>query len=181
MSMKLLSVDVMRYVIPAFVTGVLTSACIAQGDGLDTRGEEAAAFEPIELTDAAALPEIEVDRTTDQLRDVIRPVPDPDSTNTALVFNNPRRFDTWVYCVAYDGNGQPVGRARLRVPGNGVRFVFASDMADGRDFVGSAACASRSRVIPSAFIVGGGLTDARAVVNHGWDHTRIRFPVVATF
>jgi len=139
--------------------------------------------DPIVLEDGSGLPEIEIDRVSDELRDVVRPDrrADPDSTDSALVFNNPRRHVTWVYCVAYNGAGAAIGRARLRIPGNGVRFVFASDMAAGQDFVGSATCAARSRVVPSLFIVGGGLTDAKALVNHGWDQTRIRFPVVAAF
>lgn len=151
--------------------------------GCEARSQPAATDpDPIVLEDASGLPEIEIDRISDELRDVVRPDRrDPDSTDSALVFNNPRRHVTWVYCVAFNGAGAAIGRARLRIPGNGVRFAFASDIAGGQDFVGSATCAARSRVVPSLFIVGAGLTDAKALVNHGWDQTRIRFPVVAAF
>lgn len=86
-------------------------------------------------------------------------------------------------CVACTGSpvkavlqSQPFIRAAVVKPGDPVNHQTVA-----ADFVGSATCAARSRVVPSLFIVGGGLTDAKALVNHGWDQTRIRFPVVATF
>lgn len=174
---RVLLTRALRQTIAACGAVAVIVGCEAQSQ-TNTSGDP----DPIVLEDATGLSEVEIDRISDQLRDVIRPDQrDPDSTDSALVFNNPRRHVTWVYCVAYNGSGNPIGRTRLRVPGNGVRFVFASDMAAGQDFVGSATCAARSRVVPSLFIVGGGLTDAKALVNHGWDQTRIRFPVVASF
>ena len=97
------------------------------------------------------------------------------------MFTNPRGQETLVYCVALDADGRALGRARVRVPAQGLRFMLASDLASGVDFIGSAECRSRDRVIPSAFVLGPGLSDATARVNHAWDETRIRFPVIASF
>ena len=123
----------------------------------------------------------EITRSATDLRDVLVPRPDLDSVDTALVFTNPRNASTWVVCAGHDANGDGVGRARTRVPAHGVRLIFASDLSNGRDFIGSAACKSRSWVVPSAFIIGTDLSDAPARTSNGWSETRINFPIVATF
>lgn len=62
-----------------------------------------------------------------------------------------------------------------------IRLILASDLSRGGDFVGSATCKARNRVIPSSFIVGPGLSDGPVRLHHGWDSTEMNFPIVATF
>ncbi len=124
---------------------------------------------------------VEVIRLEPELRDMLKIDRDIDVIDTALVFNNPRSRRTLVACVGYNANGRALGRAYTVVPPNGVRFMRASDISDGRDFLGSARCKARNRVIPSSFIVGVGFSDAPVNVVHGWDHTAIRFPIVASY
>ena len=113
--------------------------------------------------DQPVLNEIEVTHSVNELEAVLRRHPDIDVTDTALVFNNALRRTTVVRCVAFGRNGRPLGRVRTKVPGNGLQFILASDLADGLDFIGSARCWARGRVVPSAFIVGPGmLTDTPA-------------------
>ena len=97
------------------------------------------------------------------------------------MFHNPRGWTALVRCVGFNHNGTPVGRIALKIPGNGLRFALASDLANGLDFIGSAACRSTAHVIPSAFVIGPGLTDTKAQIMHGWDVNRYRFPVIASF
>ncbi len=124
---------------------------------------------------------VEVLRLEPELKDMLKMDRDVDVIDTALVFNNPRGRRTLVACIGYNANGRALGRAFTVVPPNGVRFIRASDLSDGRDFLGSAQCKARARVIPSSFIVGVGFSDAPARVVHGWDHTAIRFPIVASY
>ena len=123
----------------------------------------------------------EVTRDAVDIRAVLMPRPELDTVDTALVFTNPRDTATLVVCAGRDAQGRGVGRARTKVPAHGVRLLFASDLSAGRDYVGSATCKARSRVIPSAFVVGVQLSDAPATVNHGWQDSQINFPIVATF
>ena len=124
---------------------------------------------------------IQVVRGADQLQAMLKRRPDVDVIDTALVFNNPRRHKTLIACVGYGANGNVLGRAYTVVPANGLRFIRASDISNGRDFLGSAKCKARARVIPSSFIVGVGFSDAPARVVNGWDDSSIRFPVVASY
>ena len=123
----------------------------------------------------------EVTRSESDLQEMLKMERDVDFIDTALVFNNPRGSRTLVACVGYNANGRALGRAYIVVPPNGVRFMRASDISGGRDFLGSAQCKARGRVIPSSFIVGVGFSDAPARVVHGWDDTAIRFPIVASY
>ena len=124
---------------------------------------------------------VEVTRLEPELMDMLKMDRDIDVIDTALIFNNPRGKRTLVTCVGYSANGRALGRAFTVVPANGVRFIRASDISDGRDFLGSARCEARYRVVPSSFIVGVGFSDAPARVVHGWDNTSIRFPIVASY
>ncbi len=128
-----------------------------------------------------AVAEVEVSRNADELQAVLRPHPDLDIVNTVLVFNNALRATAVVRCVAYGANGRPLGRVKVKIPGNGLRFILASDLANGRDFIGSARCSSVGKIIPSAFIVGRGLTDAPVKSTQGWPGTKMHFPVVVTY
>lgn len=124
---------------------------------------------------------VEVVRLEPELRDMLKIDRDVDVIDTALVFNNPRARRTLVACVGYNANGRALGRAYTVVPPNGVRFIRASDISDGSDFLGSAQCKARAAIIPSSFIVGVGFSDAPASVVRGWDNTAIRFPIVASY
>ena len=123
----------------------------------------------------------EVVRGEIDMRDVMRPHPDTDVLDTALVFTNPHGKRTVVACTAVNANGQRIGRAFAVVPPRGLRFILASDIANDQDFVGSAICRSRSRLIPSAFVLGAGFSDAPTNIVEGWDRTSMRFPVVASY
>ncbi len=161
----------------------------------------------LQAQDLSVLNEVEVNHGGDRLEAVLRPHPDIDVTDTALVFNNALRRTTVVRCVAFGRNGRPLGKVRTKVPGNGMRFILASDLADDLDFIGSAHCWARGRVVPSAFIVGPGMltdTPAKATVTGRGVHaaephtssltdasvdvasrrlilTRMRFPTVVTY
>jgi len=76
--------------------------------------------------------------------------PDVDVVDTALVFNNPRNHKTLIAWVGYNANGRALGRAYTVVPANGVRFIRASDISNGRDYLGSASCKARARLIPAS-------------------------------
>ena len=138
----------------------------------------AMAVEVAQVSDAT---EIEIDRGEAELRDTLRPHPDNDVIDTALVFTNGLETPTSVHCVAFSENGQALGRAWVRIPGRGLRFMRASDLANGRDFIGSAKCKARGKVIPTAFIVGLGLTDTKAKATIDWTGTQMIFPAVVTY
>lgn len=146
----------------------------------------ATAAEEMKLSDQTGMEEsdvneIEINHSDAELRDTLKPRPDHDVTDTALIFKNALFTPTIVHCVAYSANGNPLGRARVKVPGNGLRFMTASDLAHGRDFIGSARCKARGKVLPSAFIVGAGFSDTTAKAKFDWPGTRISFPAVITY
>ena len=130
-----------------------------------------------EIAAVDAVTEVEVNRDATDLRDVLVPQPDPDSVDTALVFTNNNRRATLVVCAGYDADGDLVGRARTVVPARGVRLIRASDLSNGVDFVGSARCKSRRRVVSSAFVLGADLSDA-PVLARG---RAMSFPIIASF
>jgi hypothetical protein len=107
---------------------------------------------------------------------------DTDVANTALVFNNTSPNETTVICTAYGANGQFLGRKMARVPARGVRYLRASDLSGGVDFVGSALCASRARVAASAvFLAPGSISNLDVIQAGPWDSHNIRFPLIATY
>ena len=93
----------------------------------------------------ASTDEARVERTAKDLqidlRDAIRR--DVDTADTALVFNAPGPNHAVVYCRGYDADGKMVGRTATKVPRFGLRYIRASDLANGLDFVGSAFCSAR--------------------------------------
>ncbi len=133
-------------------------------------------------TTAADGPEIV--RDASDLVDVVRPdIEDKDVTDTVFVFTNRAPRADRVKCVAFNKNGRAVGRAWLRVPGLGLRYAFASDVANDLDFVGQVQCYVGSDVIGSALLLAAGEltdlpTDNGAMTNVG---RRILFPVAATY
>ena len=108
-----------------------------------------------------------------------RPVDDVDVADTALVFTNLGARGSRVKCVAFGKNGAPVGRAWLKLPALGLRYLLASDLSNDRDFVGHAQCAVAAGVKGSAIFLGPGLTDL-PVLNPAAPG-RVRFPLVATY
>ena len=127
---------------------------------------------------------VDIARDETQLRaDMIDAIErDTDVANTALVFNNASRHDTVVLCVGYDGDGNVLGRKAAKVPSQGVRYLRASDLSDGADFVGSALCKARGHIIPSAvFLAPGAITKLDVLPTKGKRSTRIRFPLIATY
>ena len=82
-------------------------------------------------------------------------------------------------CLARNDDGETIGRARIVVPGGGLRYLRASDLSDGADFVGSALCKSAARVDATAMLFGVGVSDLPSrSVRRGKVH---RFPLVAAY
>jgi hypothetical protein len=124
--------------------------------------------------------EVEVDRDADALQADLRSVTDHDRdvVDTALVFNNLGAERVAVACRGFDKNGNYVGGAIARIPGHGLRYLRASDLSNGRDFVGSATCHTTNRVAgESVLLAPGGLTSLRIQQRR----LQVRFPLVATY
>ena len=151
-----------RSIVFLAVSSVLAGAGLAQAQDAEIDNARGAAELRAEVKDAVE-------------RDV-------DTANTALVFNNVTRSDSYVVCTAYDGNGNNLGTKRAYVPKRGVKYLRASDLSNGVDFVGSAVCTSRARMAASAVFLGPGTITNLDVIQPGtWDATRIRFPLIATY
>ena len=136
------------------------------------------------LAHAQEVEEIDVARDDSELRVELRTAIDRDTdvANTALVFNNVTSSATHVHCVAWDGNGNRLSRKTARIPARGVKYLRASDLSDGVDFVGSAVCTSRSRIAASAvFLAPGAMTNLEVIQSDPWHATRIRFPLIASY
>jgi hypothetical protein len=128
-----------------------------------------------------AIDVVEIDREIDALPDEIeRTDDDPDLADTALVFTNMTRRGAGVKCVAYNKNGEPVGRTLTRIPPLGLRYVLASDMSNDTDFVGQVICSPHGKVVGSVVFIGPSLTDL-PVRNGKLGRSRIRFPLVAHY
>jgi len=126
----------------------------------------------------SAIDEIEITRDAAQLQAHID-VRDRDQFDTALVFTNLGNQSARIACRAFAANGDPVGRVWLHVPANGLRFVLASDLSHGEDYIGHVMCRT-GRVIGSAVLLGpSSLTDVAARPMRRLGSTV--FPVVATF
>ena len=128
-----------------------------------------------------AIEEVEVAREIDTLPDAIEPQPDdPNLADTALVFTNMSRRTSWVKCVGFNKNGRPVGRTSTDIPPLGLRYVLASDISNGVDFVGQVQCKPMGRVVGSVVFIGPDLTDL-PVRNGRIGKSRIRFPLAAYY
>lgn len=121
---------------------------------------------------------VEIVRDATSLSDELRPRPvdDPDSTDTALIFTSFDNEDSRIFCVGFNKNGRAVGRAWAKLPGLGLRYILASDISNGVDFVGHVQCKTGRNVRASAVFLGPQLTDLPAVQG-----VRKRFPVVAHY
>lgn len=122
----------------------------------------------------------EISRDPSDLAPDLRPI-DEDVANTALVFTNWSGRDTAILCVAFSGEGRRIGRRWIKVPSNGTKYLLASDLSGGRDFVGNAQCSGEARIHGTAVFLGAGFSDLPVSnVDHRGDG-RIRFPLVATY
>jgi hypothetical protein len=130
---------------------------------------------------AATIEWIEIDRDAVALQDELRVRDiDRDVADTALVFTNLGGLDARVRCVAFDRNGRPIGRAWVKLPSLGLRYVLASDISRNRDFIGHAQCGAPATVEGTAVFLGPGLTDLPSIQPTG-NYGRIRFPLVTTY
>lgn len=126
--------------------------------------------------------EIEVDRDTDELKVLVLPDPGRTMTDTALVFSNPGGSAAIVRCNAYNKNGVWIGRSRTTVPARGVRYIRASDLSGGDNFLGNARCWSARRTIGTGYLVTReGITATRVVSNRHEATEYFRFPVIGYF
>lgn len=130
--------------------------------------------------DETAAPQVHR-RIVELARDIRdRPI-DRDRFDTAVVFSSTRLGRVPVVCAALDGNGIVIGTARTVVPGNGVRYLLASDISNGRDFIGSVICKAGGSVLGSIVLLGDDLTDLRVRQRGTNSWTLLRFPLVASF
>ena len=135
------------------------------------------------LTDAAD-PGVLLDRGSDELLTDLEASThlDRDVADTALVFSNATDHRIVVKCVAIGANGQILGRAHTHVPGNGLRYLRASDISNGVDFVGSAACKANGRADGSViFLAPSAITSLKVKQRGRRGRTTFRFPVVASY
>ena len=124
---------------------------------------------------------MELERDAAELADALRDRPtDPDVADTALVFTNFEAERQRVLCAGFDANGAVVGWAHTAIPGHGVRYLLASDLSQGLDYVGHAQCAATRWVRGTAIFLGPGLTDLPSTAVRG-RFGRIKFPLVATY
>ncbi len=137
----------------------------------------AAAEDMLDTGDAG----IEITRDAADLAHRLRPLPpqDADVADTALVFTNESGSAARVRCVGFNKNGRAVGRAWVAIPSLGLRYLLASDLSYGRDFVGQVQCAAPVRIKGTAVLLGQNVTDLPAFQVRG-TFGRLRFPVVAT-
>ena len=125
---------------------------------------------------------VQITRDATELTDALRPRPpeDADVADTALVFTNEGGVPERVRCVGFNKNGRAVGRAWVAIPARGLRYLLASDLSYGRDFVGQVQCAAAVQIKGSAVLLGQNVTDLPAIQVQG-TFGRLRFPVVATY
>lgn len=133
---------------------------------------------------AQELSEVDIGRLEIELRtDITDAVErDTDVVNTALVFHNSGIRDAAVRCVGYGANGEVLGRGMTRVPAKGVRYLRASDLSDGVDFVGSALCKANGNVVATAvFLAPGAITDLDVQQRPRRRRSHMRFPLIASY
>ena len=99
---------------------------------------------------------MEIDRTGTDLRSEVAVRPnDRVTTDTAVVATNTSGRPARVMCAALDSNGNALGRAAMRVPAKGLRYLRASDLSNGRDYVGQVRCRTGNEGVQgSAFLLG---------------------------
>ena len=133
---------------------------------------------------SANLIEIEIDRDTNQLSDLLSgaALPSPGVAailDTAMVFTSAHPAETTVYCSANDKNGVTVGRVRVRIPTMGVRFFLASDIVEENGFVGTVICSATGFIIGTQVVLGAVTTDIAVQQDFRAGVTNVLFPVTA--
>jgi len=144
----------------------------------------AALFLSSASAEAQTMLDMDDSRSETQLREDMKEAVerDTDVANTALVFNNTGGDPTHVFCTAHDASGRVLGSKVARIPGKGVRYLRASDLSSGVDFIGSALCSTRGRIIGTAvFLAPGAMTSLEVIQLGPWDDTTLRFPLIATY
>jgi hypothetical protein len=130
---------------------------------------------------AESLPaEVLIERDVDTIPDEIETdVRQPLVADTLITFTNSKPNTQNVFCTAFGKNGTAIGRTRTKIPGDGLRYVRASDFSSGNPFVGSVKCRTWGRVVATAVFVGPGVTSLP--VRQGGHDGSIRVPLVATY
>ena len=125
----------------------------------------------------------DIERDATSLKDRIETPPDPerDVADTAIVITNLGNHRGVALCAAFDYDGHPVGRARVRVPALGLRWLLASDISNDVDFIGSAHCFIRGHMLGTAIFLGPGITDLPVHQTNVAGAFRIVIPVVAHY
>ena len=125
----------------------------------------------------------DIERDATSLRDRIEQPPDPDRdvADTVIVMTNLAHERGVASCAAFDYDGNLVGRARVKVPAMGLRWLLASDISDDADFIGSAHCFISGRMLASAIFLGPGITDLPVHQTKTSGLFRIAIPVVAHY
>jgi hypothetical protein len=167
----------MKFPLP--ISGLLTLAVLlAAGPAL---AQDASIARAAELSVAVEVPDApEIARDGGELAADLRSATDRDRdvADTALVFNNPGTGPAAVGCRGFDARGDYVGGAIVRIPARGLRYLRASDLSNGADFVGSAVCHSTSRLVAEAVLLApSGATNLRVQQRR----LQVRFPVVASY
>lgn len=126
--------------------------------------------------------EVEVDRPISELdpRPVPPITPDTDAFDTAIVLTSYQDDRQLVRCAAFDADGNAVGRTLTKVPGHGVRLLFASDLANDTDYIGKVTCASRGDVAATAYLVGAVFSDLDVFNQTERSGSFIRIPLTFT-
>lgn len=127
---------------------------------------------------------VEITRDADELRKRIADrTMDPDSVHTALVFTNTGGGRSLIRCIGYNHNGRAVGRAWLRVPTRGLRFILTEDLSHDRDFIGLVKCQTAQHSTKgSAFLLAPyAITDLPAEDSSAGGVLTLTFPVTAHY
>jgi hypothetical protein len=135
-------------------------------------------------TQAQEVDEFDLGRMEVELREDITDAieRDTDVANTALVFHNSGTRDVTVRCIAHAANGDVLGEGMTLVPAKGVRYLRASDLSDGVDFIGSARCKANGNVVGTAiFLAPGAITDLDVEQRHKKRRSMMRFPLIASY
>lgn len=131
-------------------------------------------FAPLAATNAAATPDLV------NALSLVDQKPANPAVNTALVYTNTSGEDVEVKMRAVNHDGEEVGTHYLKVPANGLRFVFVSQFIAATDlpFVGWVEAKSSRRVHGNAVLLGLGATD---LPSQPRPHSRMIFPVTAAY
>lgn len=125
--------------------------------------------------------ELEINRDVGELGDRIAEIrPDRDLFDTAIVLTSMGDRRQLVRCAAFDAGGDLVGRVRVKLPADGVRLVFASDIAGGTDYLGKVSCGSRGQVVGSAYLLGPQFSDLQVINEHDRFGSVVHVPVSLT-